>query len=523
MTDAIRNLSLGFLVSATCLACEPPRDDCGNGHTYIYETIAGRLVLEVKIKQAVPSEETAALFPSPIYKNERCFSLQRIGASGYNNSFPNGYSTVFYNNKYSNIENINVPPETGTIQPVFPWNSLFRMERCLNTCRDDETVLGSSYYEYPIVDPSHSACESEFSDTIFHAGVSVPQYVSGPLAFSDIGCSRATSANVAVASAVLERSDIIPVGTTTCIEINARVWDDGSDAMLQSRFQNTTLFGLVSVESIGGISEIHRIYCRADKVIANTLVPVEQSSLEKGYAWRFQRLVEEAPYDSEHLAAQRFGQGMIVRVAAFTENAFDFDNDNSFTQADVDFVTNNIVGTSLATSDLYLRTINLVPYVTNTSVNGNYNSLDVIDSEDVAELQKLLAYRIVPIPADRNDDGVVDCDDWICPDKWTNPSTGLDWRFGESGYVLALDIDGDGIMGTETNGDMYNFYRRLNRCDFNGDGFVDDLDFPIFSAFYNDYLEGGDLNCDSVTDDADFVIFADAYDHVYCTDNPSCN
>jgi len=53
--------------------------------------------------------------------------------------------------------------------------------------------------------------------------------------------------------------------------------------------------------------------------------------------------------------------------------------------------------------------------------------------------------------------------------------------------------------------------------DLNKDGVVDDSDFVIFAAAYNNLLDrAGDLNADLVTDDADFVIFASAYDALVC-------
>lgn len=54
-------------------------------------------------------------------------------------------------------------------------------------------------------------------------------------------------------------------------------------------------------------------------------------------------------------------------------------------------------------------------------------------------------------------------------------------------------------------------------ADLNGDDVVDDLDFQIFAAGYNELLDArADLNLDGVTDDADFSIFAVAYDELVC-------
>lgn len=56
--------------------------------------------------------------------------------------------------------------------------------------------------------------------------------------------------------------------------------------------------------------------------------------------------------------------------------------------------------------------------------------------------------------------------------------------------------------------------------DLNNDGFVDDSDFVIFAAAYDELICGpscpADLNADDFVDDADFVIFAAAYDALIC-------
>lgn len=54
-------------------------------------------------------------------------------------------------------------------------------------------------------------------------------------------------------------------------------------------------------------------------------------------------------------------------------------------------------------------------------------------------------------------------------------------------------------------------------ADFNGDNLVDDSDFVMFVASYNELLDARcDLNEDSFTDDADFVLFVAAYDALLC-------
>ena len=53
--------------------------------------------------------------------------------------------------------------------------------------------------------------------------------------------------------------------------------------------------------------------------------------------------------------------------------------------------------------------------------------------------------------------------------------------------------------------------------DFNGDGQVDDADFTLFVAPYNDLVDPrADLNGDGNTDDADFVIFLASYNALVC-------
>ena len=60
-------------------------------------------------------------------------------------------------------------------------------------------------------------------------------------------------------------------------------------------------------------------------------------------------------------------------------------------------------------------------------------------------------------------------------------------------------------------------------ADLNGDDVVDDSDFVIFVAAYNELLCpdapapcNADLNRDNFVDDADFVIFAEAYNELLC-------
>ena len=69
-------------------------------------------------------------------------------------------------------------------------------------------------------------------------------------------------------------------------------------------------------------------------------------------------------------------------------------------------------------------------------------------------------------------------------------------------------------------------------CDLNGDTFVDDADFVLFAAAYNDLIcpppprpagftdrHAGcpaDFDGNSVVDDADFVVFAAAYNELIC-------
>lgn len=53
--------------------------------------------------------------------------------------------------------------------------------------------------------------------------------------------------------------------------------------------------------------------------------------------------------------------------------------------------------------------------------------------------------------------------------------------------------------------------------DLNSDGFVDDIDFVIFAACYDAFVDPcGDFTGDGFTDDTDFVIFAQAYDAFVC-------
>lgn len=81
--------------------------------------------------------------------------------------------------------------------------------------------------------------------------------------------------------------------------------------------------------------------------------------------------------------------------------------------------------------------------------------------------------------------------------------------------VVARDADGN------IGGDMsdFDFVIAGTPCpsDLNLDGYVDDGDFTLFAAAYDNFTDAaGDLNGDGYTDDADFVIFATAYDAFTC-------
>lgn len=59
-------------------------------------------------------------------------------------------------------------------------------------------------------------------------------------------------------------------------------------------------------------------------------------------------------------------------------------------------------------------------------------------------------------------------------------------------------------------------------ADINFDGVVDDADFSIFAAAYDEFLNtDGDLNVDGATDDADFSVFVVAYERLVCGEEAS--
>lgn len=65
--------------------------------------------------------------------------------------------------------------------------------------------------------------------------------------------------------------------------------------------------------------------------------------------------------------------------------------------------------------------------------------------------------------------------------------------------------------------DMGAYERRECFFDYNGDGFVDDFDFVLFSQAYADFAsEQGDYNGDGFTDDTDFVFFTQQYEQFTC-------
>lgn len=63
------------------------------------------------------------------------------------------------------------------------------------------------------------------------------------------------------------------------------------------------------------------------------------------------------------------------------------------------------------------------------------------------------------------------------------------------------------------------FVMNVTPCpgDFNGDGFVDDLDFSLFAPRYDGLLDPrGDLTGDGLTDDSDFCVFIGSYERAAC-------
>ncbi len=79
---------------------------------------------------------------------------------------------------------------------------------------------------------------------------------------------------------------------------------------------------------------------------------------------------------------------------------------------------------------------------------------------------------------------------------------------------------GDGVAGTTLAGStilQLTVVPGSCPCDLNLDTMVDDSDFVIFAAAYNELLTmAADFNGDGLTDDSDFVIFATAYDQLAC-------
>lgn len=73
--------------------------------------------------------------------------------------------------------------------------------------------------------------------------------------------------------------------------------------------------------------------------------------------------------------------------------------------------------------------------------------------------------------------------------------------------------------GAPGGGASYNFAVVAGSCpaDLNNDNVVDDADFVLFAAAYDQFLTmAADINGDGVTDDLDFVLFAQAYDLLNC-------
>lgn len=118
--------------------------------------------------------------------------------------------------------------------------------------------------------------------------------------------------------------------------------------------------------------------------------------------------------------------------------------------------------------------------------------------------------------------------------EWRNPGAGSNGGTSGDGALNSAAAAGGGNStspeATTSNGSSVAIVRLTyvtSGCpaDLNGDGFVDDGDFPIFVAAYNildcadPSMPAGcpaDLNGDGFVDDADFVAFVVAYNELVC-------
>lgn len=94
-------------------------------------------------------------------------------------------------------------------------------------------------------------------------------------------------------------------------------------------------------------------------------------------------------------------------------------------------------------------------------------------------------------------------------------SVALDGDIADASLPSSLPSGNGAAGGTAT----YNFDVVAGSCpaDLNNDGYVDDLDFVLFSDAYSTLLTmAADINGDAQTDDLDFVLFSTAYDNFVC-------
>ncbi|MBY0111853.1 MAG: hypothetical protein K2Y21_03455 [Phycisphaerales bacterium] len=317
-------------------------------------------------------------------------------------------------------------------------------------------------------------------------------------------------------------ADNLPATENPCLMFNARITEDNTSCNGRAAFPHDYIYGGAIVTTAGGYSRVERFTVCGAEVDPGNLAVVPQSESEAGFAWTL-----SVPLSEAASSTNRISSGFEVKTFAFNVEMLDYapPHDGRFTQADVDYLSSVVAATpSLATSPEWLKRANIVPAERTSIFPSTLDPNDIVDAADVAFLQAIInAGFSTPVLGDRNGDGIVNCGDWLAPGDWVNPATSSGWRLGESGFVEALDLDRDGILSlTGPSSDRFTHYRLLNRADYNGDGYVDDDDFVIFQAFYNDLAVGGDLNCDLVTDDADFSIFAVAYDTLLCSDIGPC-
>lgn len=180
------------------------------------------------------------------------------------------------------------------------------------------------------------------------------------------------------------------------------------------------------------------------------------------------------------------GVPVTVVSGSFTDSRFDLDDDGRFSQSDVDLLQLLVPSSN---SDLAKR----------FDLNGD----GFVTQVDVDILQELIDCGLgAGLFGDANKDGVVDCCDLDLI------AGALGKAIGESGYIIELDFNLDGVIDATDEAEMHGY---ICIADWNNDYQRNFFDSAAFIAAYNNADPAADLNGDGLVNFLDVAMFQNAF------------